>query len=434
MGKTKKKNTGSPKHHKEPKHVAGPQTLERIDPLVTCPYCVRAFRLSETGYSDSRTLCPHCKETIDEKDYDRRLQEIKDECPSLIEAGDVALKRRDKLAVAQFKTKFELLKRWYGWRIRRLNERNADLFATADEARRKMSMVPTFAYSRYYTSLWFALTGKPLERESEGPLSGYRMRSMYSDDGEYALRVTDRTDSMAHGIRAEYLVFNALVDKTMQNGPLKKARVCPNLYITNESADEMEHGVSGSWSGSRYGSMRVRGSLKPLFSQTDCLLLTKWAVYVIEVKSRHTHIRVDSDGHVFAPAREGGSSPARSFDADVRQCANHASAFATAFPDIPFERIFELTVYVEPLSFESERLEVADNAYVCSCGAGTGAEEVGDVIEEIDTCLHGKKPLFSQKDPYRMSGKILGSYGDSNGRKEYIHLERLETLRYFSRD
>lgn len=431
MGKSKKKNTGLPKHYVEAKHTSGPQLLERVDALVTCPYCVRAFRLSEAKYFDSRTVCPLCKQVIETRDYDRRLKEIKLESPSLIEAGDSALKRRDKLAVAQFKSRFDLIKRWYGWRIRRLNERNAALFMAADEARRKMNMVPTFAYSRYYTSIWFALTAKPLEREAEGPLVKYRMRSSYSKEGEYSLCVSDRLDSMAHGIRAEWLVFNELLSKISESEILEKARLCPNLFISNESANEMDRGTSGSWSGSRYGSIRVRGNLKPLFSQVDCLLITKWAVYVIEVKSRHGHIRVDSSGHVSTLAKRGGGAQ-RDLSGDVRQCANHASAFATAFPDVPFDRIFELTVYVEPLSFESECFEVDENAFVCSCGSGVN--EVTDVIEAIDYKLHDKETLFTQKELYRFSGKIMESYGDPNGRKEYIHLERLEALRFFSND
>lgn len=431
MGKNKKKNTSLPKHCVQPKNTSGPQLLERIDPQVICPYCVHGFALSRAKFTDACPICPHCNETILTQDYDRRYKEIKTECPPVIEKADRVLKRRDKLAVAQFRSKFELIKRWYGWRMRRLNEKYAQVFSDGEDARRKLNGAQMFAYSRYYTSAWFALSSKPLERASAGPLKSYCMRSKYSDEGEYALYATGPHDPTARGVRAEWVMFSDLIDALGKSDQLKGARLCPNIYISNPSANEMDHGASGSWSGARYGSIRVNGNLRPLFSQVDCLLLTKWAVYVIEVKSRRAHVRVDAGGHVSSRLQKGDIVSERSLDADVRQCANHANAFATAFPDIPFERIFELTVYVEPLSFASDCLQVADNAYACSCRAG--ADSFADAIEAIDYRLCDQAPLFTQQELYGLSGHIMKTYGDPNGRKEYIHLERLETLRYLAR-
>lgn len=430
MGKkTKKQNRRA---RPLPQNVAaiGPQSLSRLDPSVVCPHCLGVFTLSTAVLSGWRPVCPDCGMVIAPSDYDERRAEISKSASAASEAASPILSRRNRIAAKHFKTRFSLLKRWYAWRIRRINEGNREALGAWDQAKRQLSVADHFAYSRYYTSSWFQLTGKPLERGEIGPLEPYRLISRYGEKDQYQLKATKGKNRVGRGLQAEWFVYSTLDERVHAEGLLQGARVCPNLYIGNGSADELQQGSSGSWSGSRFGYLRTRGTLRPLFSQIDCAVLTEHAVYILEVKSCYGHVAVDANGNVLSYAGtkdfvDRNKSP-RNRNGDVRQCARHASAFATRYPQIPFERIFEIVVYVDPFSMANERPWMIDNA--CVATLGCKGESFIDVIEDTERSMQKLPPLFSKDELDRFSDCLVRESGDLNGRKEFLHLERLQKL------
>ncbi len=430
MGKkTKKQNHRA---RPLPQNVAaiGPQSLNRPDPSVVCPHCLGAFVLSTAMLSGWRTVCPHCGMVIAPGDYDERRAEISKNASAASGAASPILSRRNRIAAKHFKTRFSLLKHWYAWRIRRINEDNQEVLVAWDKAKRQLSAAEQFAFSRYYTSSWFQLTGKPLERGEIDPLEPYRLMSRYGEEGQYRLKAAKGKNRVGRGLQAEWFVYSTLDERVHAEGALRGARVCPNLYIGNGSADELQQGSSGSWSGSRFGYLRTRGTLRPLFSQIDCAVLTEHAVYILEVKSCYAHVAVDANGNVLSYAGTKDlvdrNKSSRNRNGDVRQCARHASAFATRYPQIPFERIFEIVVYVDPFSMANERPWMIDNA--CVATLGCEGESFIDVIEDMERSLQGLSPLFSKDELDRFSDCLVGESGDPNGRKEFLHLERLRKL------
>lgn len=163
-------------------------------------------------------------------------------------------------------------------------------------------------------------------------------------------------------------------------------RICISETVVRTSCSR---GHRGAWSGSRFGYLRTRGALKPLFSQIDCAVITEHAVYILEVKSCYAHVAVDANGNVLSYAGTEDSvdrnkSPWNR-NGDVRQCARHASASATRYPQIPFERIFEIVVYVDPFSMANERPWMVDNA--CVAALGCKGESFIEVIEDAERGL-----------------------------------------------
>lgn len=430
MGKKTKKQNHRARPLPQNVAAVGPQSLSRPDPSVVCPHCLELFTLSTAALSGWRTVCPHCEMIIVPGDYDERRAEISKDASVASKAASPILSCRNRIAAKHFKTRFSLLKRRHAWRIRRINENNWEVLEAWDKARHELAAAERFAHSRYYTSSWFQLTGKPLERGEVGPLAPYRLISQYAKKDRYQLKASKKNNRVGRGLQAEWFVYSTLDERAHAEGLLQGARVCPNLYIGNGSADELQQGSSGSWSGSRFGYLRTRGALKPLFSQIDCAVITEYAVYIIEVKSCYAHVAVDANGNVLSYAGTEDSVDRNknpwNCNGDVRQCARHASAFATRYPQIPFERIFEIVVYVDPFSMANERPWMVDNA--CVAALGCKGESFIEVIEDTERSLQGLSPLFSKGELDRFSDCLIRESGDPNGRKEFLHLERLQKL------
>ena len=396
--------------------------MAAVDPEVICPHCFEAFAVSDMPVEGLDGTCPHCGGRLADGDFDRARDEVPARAAELAARLEAFHASRDGLALRQFKTRWGLVKRFYAWRIRRLNEENAALVADEAQARRRAQLVARLPESRYYTSRWFLQTGRPLSREARGPLSAYTLVPRYLDDGTFALWKRGK-GSEGWGILGEWQVFERL-RHAREDGALPVGTcILPNLYLSNRSSDEMSTGASGSWSGSRFSGLRTLGDIRPLFSQIDCMVLTAHAVYLIEVKNNHSAISVAADGA--ATASRGARAP-MSLWRDAKQCSDHASAFATCFPDIPFERIYELTVYTNAMSFSTEMAGFVDNAYVGACADGPG--DFAALIGREERRLQDRGPLFDGDELQAFARHLMDTASDRDGRKEYLHLERLRFL------
>lgn len=96
-----------------------------------------------------------------------------------------------------------------------------------------------------------------------------------------------------------------------------------------------------------------------------------------------------------------------------------------------------MVVYVDPFSMANEQPWMVDNA--CVAALGCKGESFIEVIEGTERGLQGPEgacrglrgfsPLFSTKDELnRFSDCLVRESGDPNGRKEFLHLERLQKM------
>lgn len=115
-------------------------------------------------------------------------------------------------------------------RIRRVNESNREVLEAWDKARRELAAAERFAHSRYYTSSWFQLTGKPLERGEIGPLAPYRLISQYAKKDRYQLKASKKNNRVGRGLQAEWFVYSTLDERVHAEGLLQGARVSESVY------------------------------------------------------------------------------------------------------------------------------------------------------------------------------------------------------------
>ena len=76
----------------------------------------------------------------------------------------------------------------------------------------------------------------------------------------------------------------------------------------------------------------------------------------------------------------------------------------------------------------NERPWMIDNA--CVAALGCEGESFIDVIEDAERNMQGLPPLFSKDELDRFSDSLIKESGDPNGRKEFLHLERLQKLTF----
>lgn len=69
---------------------------------------------------------------------------------------------------------------------------------------------------------------------------------------------------------------------------------------------------------------------------------------------------------------------------------------------------------------------MVDNA--CVAALGCKGESFIEVIEDTERGLQGPAPLFSKDELDRFSDCLVRESGDPNGRKEFLHLERLQKM------
>ena len=89
-----------------------------------------------------------------------------------------------------------------------------------------------------------------------------------------------------------------------------------------------------------------------------------------------------------------------------------------------------MVVYVNPFSMANERSWMVDNA--CVAALGCKGEFFIEVIEDTERRPQGSAGIFrpsSQKTSSTVfSDCLVRESGDPNGRKEFLHLERLQKM------
>ncbi len=396
------------------KKVPKPKIAEEPPLVVNCICChceavFSPFNVAGT-YLDRR--CPSCGESLVESEYDS--------------IAAVVLKEIETIP-AQIKDAEEESRKWRAWEhrfrwavfkpVRRIFERKAEAAESRkDEFDQRLSIrrsrLSALARSRYYTGEWFQRTHAPLERTVVGP---YRITVAYGSDGSWNLNPTSK---LASGITAEIRVFDTLLNRVRDpESALHGAQLVPNIYLPSEQK------------GRKAGK---------LWSQIDCVLLTRKAAFVIESKRRRRRIVAPgrfeeiwstNDGELVAAYNIGameGTFEEAGFDDEsfaLNQNSTHAVAFDEACQEYPFERVFEQVVYVGTDSFTTDCREFVDNVNVS--WVGHGAAEFADIIE--DEC-EKLDEFISQSDMDALGESMVQTYGDLNQKRGQLHAERLRNI------
>ena len=417
MGKTVKKQHQGRRVPREVQALPdSPLDLRRVDPEVVCPHCLASFNASALGGSHLERSCPRCEERISGGDYDAARSAVLEALAAAQEAAAPAHEKLDRLAKKEGASRWGLLKRWYRWRMAPVGRRYEDVLTRERQLAQKRRLVKGFARSRYYASPWFNLTGAALAREARGPLEAYELRPAYGQDESYSIRSCDRQGE-GKGLLGEWRVFEALAQAASE-GRLAEGgsvQLCPNLYLPNMAPRPND--VGG----------RRPGPPQALYRQVDCILLTERAVYIFEAKSWRRDIHISSGKRA---GKRTGKHKGQSIEHSPQQCAGHADAFAELYPAIPFDRVYELVVYVDPASFANDRHAFYRNACSSVLGDGDrcGPRNFIDVIAEEEDRLAHEAPLFEPGELERVGDEIRARFGDVNGRKEYLHRERLQSI------
>lgn len=272
--------------------------------------------------------------------------------------------------------------------------------------------IAVLALSRYYTSEWFQRTHVPLVRTVVAP---YKINVAYGKDGIWHINQTDKFTS---GIVAEYLVFQELL-RCVRNpaSQLYAAQIVPNIYLPHQPKGR---------------------KAEKLWSQLDCVLLTRQAAFVLEVKRRHKRIVAPGnfeeiwstiDDSLVDSLIDGslGCLPEMTDFTDesfaLVQNSRHAVAFDEACDDYPFECIYEQVVFVGTKSFYADSIDFIDNINVASLGRGELT--FSEIIEK--KCTNADE-IISQQKLDKLGESLVSTYGDLNQKRGQLHAQRIKNI------
>ena len=425
MGKTLKKQRSGKRVPREaaalPENMRG---LVAPNPSVECPHCRKSFWVQDGAIMARGRRCPRCEKLILPEHYEHLAHKLEEKIACLRRSSDHAVDLKGKLLAKRDSACNKLAILLYDLLLSCIGGIFASAFEKAREADALTRELERLAASEYYINDWFSYGGKPLSRSGMGPLQPYGLSARYAD-GRLDIR-PGFGKGIARGIAAEWELFY-LLDRAIAKGDLPADMVlCPNVFIRNPNADEREAASTGGWS-SWTTCTRGRDDRIPpaLFNQIDLVALSSNAVYIFEVKSRKGSITVNALGKVGITPFDGAKKMSGS--KDLRQCARHASAFATRFASVPFERIYEITVYADTTSFVSQQTSLIDNAGAF-CIDGASSEQLLSTLQDIETDWSKRGQPFGKPARRKMLQALRGECVDTNGRKEYLHIERIETI------
>ena len=287
-------------------------------------------------------------------------------------------------------------------RLARRDEEARQLCRAARQARSAASdwegRLGRLARLRYRGGVWFAKTRIPLERDEAE--ARYRIDAAYRDDGSLSLEV--RSGGVrASSIESEFRVHELLL-KAMERtaSPLHGGVLLANLYLP---------GIDGE-----RGGASVR-------EQVDCILLTRSCAFVIEVLRRPSHAIVDASTRtILADTGKGEKlSDARLLDYPLRASSRHAAQFAALSTPFSPDRVHEVVLLADTLSFESTGKGFAGNLYVGCVPQGA---------RRLAAALRGrasmKSSVASRGELLSLGDRLLAAYG-SAGSMQGEHVKRV---------
>lgn len=408
----------SPRRNTHKRRKAALPTRKAEPPLVVncvCCHCDTVFKPSDISGSYLNRRCPSCGGELNESNYDIASRQLREELVTINErmsASDAESRKWESWAL---RCKWAFLSP-----LRKRLERKAAEYRTAVEDLTQKHAIrgnrfSILAQSRYYTSEWYQRTRIPLMRKVVSP---YKLNVGFDEDGVWYIRQTDKLGS---GIMAEYLVFQRLLGCVRDaTSPLFGAQIVPNIYLNHEQRGD---------------------KAEKLWTQIDCLLLTRQAAFVIEVKRRRKHVFTSRPFEMIwssnscekmpdqFSSNEGNAKPTDDDCADesfaLDQNSSHAVEFDSTCDAFPFERIYEQVVYVGTRSFHTDCAEFVDNVNVSYLSADNSDLDFADIIENECERL---EDTLDQERLDELGESLVASYGDLNQMRAQLHVQRIKDL------
>ena len=411
VGKTVKKVHQQGRIHKHASIDVTPETSAQIHARVykgikvVRPGCGAKVALSSLA-SDSRPFsCPSCGGMLSEATYDacaRELAAQNDEAKVVVDAVKVLEGQLEQAGLVRklyLKARLALGRR----RVEDARERYAQ----------GRALYFRLAQCRYYVSQWFRATGTRLEsapdvRDEER----YALKAHYEGDA-FSVAPAD-TRALSRGVVGEWALFEALRARTRDtSSPLFGAQLAANLFLPVASRS----------------LPRRSGVLAPLWRQVDAVLFSEVGAFVFEAKSKRAAVRVTKNfGDIDLRDCKGKH---RSELRALKQCAMHADSLEEMADGLTLDDIYEVTVFVEPLSFESAEAGFSTgNVFVGALGC-EGVEDFVAVIErEVAELRERGVSVMSAERCEELARDLTLRYGDLGRGKMHRHIARLREISF----
>lgn len=411
QGRVNRKYYFTPNIPKEPKQVV----------YCVCPHCGSPFEAEKMEGGYLRRTCPVCKETISGNDYDALAKKITSKHASQIsEQKKLETQKRHADRLTD-RTNHALLKPLNAYFNNKANHISQSLQKIDASNRLFKIQLDAIAHYHYYVSEWYQRTHFPLERKVVDP---FRVTPSYLANGAWYMPLGD---NKTIGTLSEIKVFDALI-KAVQDptSPLYRAQIVPNVYLPKPN--EKIHGYGSFW------------------SQIDCIVFTRKAAFVLEVKHRWKHVVAfnNDPAKIYSVACEDmpkdleypttSSCPQRDSlkkmgftnedDFAIDQNETHTLAFTDTCKLYPYEKIYEQTIFVNPLSFRTDSKKFHNNINV-SCVDN----DEPDFLEPIYDVLNNLPDMQTQEEIEKYAEDFLQKYGDLNQERGFIHKQRLKNKR-----
>ena len=202
----------------------------------------------------------------------------------------------------------------------------------------------------------------------------------------------------------EFEAFEALQERVEDlSSPLHGARLLPNLYMPCK--------LDGRHPGR-------------LWDQIDLVVAAKSCAFVVEVKRRSASVRMSVPfDTVFVGGGEADGRPFEDAGWMLDQNATHAMAFSDAVKEYPYERVYEVLLFVRPRSFETDAEGFSGNIFV-----GCASEFTRDLEKAMGAVMRDEQPKMSQEELERFTDERIARYGDLNQMRCAIHVRRIRSL------
>ena len=367
----------------------GPAFIEPEDHMVICPHCHEALSTSSVKNTDGTRRCPSCGGCLTCEAFDEEAQRqirlaktfhaLKEKRNRLIGYVKHAKIWKIYLIGALTSSIRHAIRRWIHRRFDPELERLGSERVPLDK----------LAESRYYCSDYFDATRTPLVFPAT--YGGYSLYCRYDRNGSFMMGARENV-AWQKGLMAEITAFDALRAFASTLPEDSSANVLANLYVPKHQESCVHE--TGSY-----------------FSQTDMVLFTRKAAYVFEVKSKHKAIHWNPD--------KAGRRVEGRIQGDLNQLADHAYLLQRNMLAYPYERVYEILLYVHVGSFTGID-SFADNVTVATIR--NGALSCAGAIRQME---QGLEPLMSDVKLQELVCMVQRRFGDQDLRKRQMHLMRL---------
>lgn len=409
MGKTVKKLHSQRCHHERVAVSVLPETREQVyarvyrGVSVEC-VCGKTLNLEELATGPYPFRCPSCGVLLDENAIDLQAREV---VVDLAEASAV-VSRVEKLRVRADERGGGIIaglcRLVARMRLAMSSRGYAKARRRADEDKRVLQYL---AFTRYYTGLWYRLTG--VRHFCAGKLpneQAYLVRPHYEGDAAEFTAEPGDASPQSRGVAGEFRVFEELRRCVRDSAsPLFGAHLASNLYLPIPDCG--------------------RGASQPIWRQVDLVLITCEGVFAIEAKNKGTKVLTSPDFASLAVESRDGTRRSTRWILD--QCAGHADALSGAI-GVSLDDIYETTVFVRPLGFEGGSSEFSGHVFVGTCGMEKEGDFAAAIEKKVVELRKEGREVFTAERVGELADELVLRFGDLGRGKAERHVARLREL------